>query len=305
MLRTFSLIGGGIVAFAGLLVFVGCSASTPSGSPSPSANATSDQAAPAADATEAQAAPGGDEEHGHKPGAHGGIIVSLGRDSYHVEAIVTAAGELRLHTLGNDESRVVDVEVQDLIAYVKPAGGTDSTSIEVKPQPQPGDAEGKASLFVAQLPDSLIGQSIDVTVPNITIGGERFRLGFTTKSDAHGSEAMPSKVADEAERKLYLTPGGLYTLADIEANGNVTASQKFVGFQATHDLKPKVGDKICPVTLTKANPKCSWIVGGKNYEFCCPPCVDEFVAQAKTKPDEVKEPDHYVKRESTTGTELK
>lgn len=246
-----------------------------------------------------------DEEHGHKPGAHGGIIVSLGRDSYHVEAIVTKEGQLRLHTLGNDESRVIDVQIQDLLAYVKVPDGADSTTVEVKPLPQPGDAEGKASLFVAQLPEALVGQTIDVTIPNITIGGERFRLGFTTRTETHGADAMPAKVANEAEKQLYLTPGGIYTQADIEANGNVTASQKFAGFQATHDLKPKVGDKICPVTLTKANPKCSWIVGGKNYEFCCPPCVDEFVALAKSKPEEVKPPDQYVKRGSAADSELK
>lgn len=245
------------------------------------------------------------EQHGHKPGAHGGIIVSLGRDSYHVEAIVTKDGQLRLHTLGNDETRVIDVQIQDLLAYVKTPDGADSTSVEVKPLPQPGDAEGKASLFVAQLPEPLVGQTIDVTIPNITIGSERFRLGFTTKTETHGAEAMPAKVANEAEKHLYLTPGGIYTQADIEANGNVTASQKFAGFQATHDLKPKVGDKICPVTLTKANPKCSWIVGGKSYEFCCPPCVDEFVGLAKSKPEEVKSPDQYVKRSSAADSELK
>lgn len=303
MLRTFSFVGGG-VAFI-VLLLVGCSTSTPTAS----SDTASDKSREAPVATSAAALPSdtavGDEEHGHKAGAHGGIIVSLGRDSYHVEAIVTSAGELRLYTLGNDESRVVDVEAQELIAYVKPEGASDSTSIEIKPQSQPGDADGKASLFVAQLPEALVGKSIDVTVPNITIGGERFRLGFTNKSEQHGSDAMPAKVADEAERKLYLTPGGLYTPADIEANGNVTVSQKFATFQAAHDLNPKVGDKICPVTLTKANPKCSWIVGGKSYEFCCPPCVDEFVKLAKSKPEDVKEPDHYVKRETATGTELK
>lgn len=246
-----------------------------------------------------------DEAHGHKAGAHGGIIVSLGRDSYHVEAIVTKEGELRLYTLSNDESRVIDVEIQQLLAYVKTPEGSDSSSIEVKALPQPGDADGKASLFVAQLPEALIGQSIDVTIPNITIGGERFRLGFTTKTETHGLDAMPAKVANEAEKQLYLTPGGAYTQADIEANGNVTASKKFAGFQATHDLKPKNGDKICPVTLTKANPKCAWIVGGKNYEFCCPPCVDEFVAMAKSKPDEVKTPDEYVKRPTVAEKDLK
>lgn len=305
MSRTFSLIGGGVVAVAALLVVVGCTTSTPSGSSSSSANAKGGNDSAFAGAAAIPKEQGDEGEHGHKAGAHGGIIVSLGRDSYHVEAIVTSGGELRLYTLGNDESRVIDVAVQDLVAYVKPAGGLDSTSIEIKPQPQPGDSEGKASLFVAQLSPELVGQSIDVTVPNITIGGERFRLGFTTKSDEHGEAVMPAKVADEAERQLYLTPGGLYSQADIEANGNVTVSQKFATFQAAHDLNPKVGDKICPVTLTKANPKCSWIVGGKTYEFCCPPCVDEFVKLAKSKPEDVKEPAHYVKRDTSADTQLK
>ena len=46
--------------------------------------------------------------------------------------------------------------------------------------------------------------------------------------------------------------------------------------------------------MTKANPKFSWVVGGKTYEFCCPPCVDEFVAQAKAG-GEIGEPEDYVK----------
>jgi hypothetical protein len=107
---------------------------------------------------------------------------------------------------------------------------------------------------------------------------------------------MPAKVNDEEERKLYLTPGGKYTEADIKANGGVTASQKFRGFVARHDLKPKPGDRICPITLTKANPACAWVVGGKRYEFCCPPCVDEFVNAAKESPEELKEPEDYVKK---------
>lgn len=294
----------GSVSLAVLLA-VGCSQSS---SKSSAANASSDIQNPnqktqagAGPATAATAS--GDaaaEEHGHKAGEHGGIIVSIGRDSYHVEAIITSTGEVRLYTLGNDESRIQDIEFQNLVAYVKPAGGADSTSIEIKPEPQPGDGQKKSSLFVGQLPSDLVGKSIDVTVPNITIAGERFRLGFTTKTEAHGEDAMPGKVVAEEEKNLYLTPGGIYTQADIEANGNMTVSQKFAGFMASHDLNPKVGDKICPVTLTKANPKCSWIVGGKTYEFCCPPCVDEFVKTAKAKPEDVKEPDYYVKRDAKT-----
>lgn len=108
---------------------------------------------------------------------------------------------------------------------------------------------------------------------------------------------MPEKVADEAaEKTLYLTPAGKYTEADIEANGHATVSQKFKDFKSAHDLHPKAGDKICPITLTKANPKCTWVVGGKEYEFCCPPCVDEFVRLAKQEPEKIEDPGVYVKR---------
>jgi len=261
---------------------VGCNSSNP---PHPKG------AAPPAAAAKA------DEEHGHKPGAHGGIIVSIGQDSYHAEAVFEKGGLLRLFTLDNDESKLLEVEAKPLTAYVKEEGGTEATSFSLKPEPQPGDKPGQTSQFVGQLPGDLAGKRLEVTIPSLTIRGERFRVGFTSAaSAAHGGGGMPAKVADESERKLYLTPGGKYTEADIKANGNVTASVKFAGFKAEHDLKPKPGEKICPVTLTKANPKCTWVVGGKTYEFCCPPCVDEFVQLAKEKPDEIKEPEEYRKK---------
>lgn len=286
------------ISISCLLLFAGCSPSAPDSVAAPSHSSTQPTDSNQASGAEATT----DEEHGHKEGAHGGIIVSLGRDSYHVEAIVTSGGELRLYTLGNDETRVIDIGAQKLSGFVQPSEGGESVAIEIAPQPQPGDGESKASLFIAQLPEGLVGKTINVTVPSMTIEGERFRLGFTTKkseSEGHGDVAMPEKATDDAERELYLTPGGIYTQADIEANGKVTASQKFATFKAAHDLKPKVGDKICPVTLTKANAQCSWIIGGKTYEFCCPPCVDEFLGLAKTKPDQVKPPEDYVKSEAS------
>jgi hypothetical protein len=295
--------GSMAIVAAFTLTFAGCSqsatkddgslAATPSGSSTQPASDGGAVSAPNASATAEH-----EGEHSHTAGAHGGTIVSLGRNSYHVEAIVTTTGELRLYTLGSDESRVIDIETQDLVAYAKTSGGTDATSIALKAQPQPGDASGKSSLFVAQLPQSLVAVAVDVTIPNITIRGERFRLGFTTKTDDHADAVMPGKVADEAEKKLYLSPGGLYTQADIEANGRMTASEKFKGFRAKHDLHPKPGDKICPVTLTLANPACTWIIGGKKYEFCCPPCVDNFLEMAKSEQTakEIQDPEYYVKK---------
>jgi hypothetical protein len=288
-----SLAGALVLTAAGGLALGGCSQQ---GSPEAPKPATA--VAPTAGPPNAPAAAGGsakEEEHGHKPGEHGGILVSLGRDSYHVEAVFEAGGTLRLYTLGQDESRVIDVESQTLKGFVKPVGGNDATAVAFVPEPQEGDAAGRTSQFAGTLPAELVGKSVTVTIPNIVISGERFRLGFDSSVAAH-SEGMPGKVADREEQELYLTPGGLYTQADIEANGSITASQKFDGLKSSHDLEPKAGDRICPITLTKANPQFSWIVDGKSYEFCCPPCVDEFVRTAKVSPDSIKEPTEYVKR---------
>ena len=232
-------------------------------------------------------------EHVHKPGSHGGIIVSIGRDSYHAEAVFEKGGVLRLFLLGKDESTLLETEGQTLTAYVKKLGATDSVSFVLKPEPQSGDAKGKTSQFVGRFPRELDGKQLDVTIPVLRIGAERFRVSFQNAVDEH---ALPAKVEDDEERQLYLTPGGIYTAQDIEANGKMTASQKFKGKMAAHNLEPQVGERICPITLTKANPKFSWVIGGKTYQFCCPPCVDEFVNTAKTKPDEIKAPEEYVKR---------
>ena len=98
------------------------------------------------------------------------------------------------------------------------------------------------------------------------------------------------------ERALYLTPGGAYTSADIRANGNQTVSQKYPDFAAAHNDSPRPGDRICPITKTLANPRLTWVVGGKTYLFCCPPCVREFVSLAKKNPAAIQPPDAYVKK---------
>ena len=263
------------------------------------ATATSEQTAEVPSAPNESPSQAGvpDEDHGHKPGAHGGNIVSLGRDSYHVEAVFEKGGTLRLYTLGQDESRVIDVEKQTLKGFAKGQGDTEAQPFTLEAVPQDGDADGRTSQFVGTLPMQNSNSEVEITVPNIVISGERFRLGFKSASESHDEEeGMPNKVADDEERQLYLTPGGSYTEQDIRANGGVTASVKFKGIKSAHDMFPKEGDKICPITKTKANPKFSWVIGGKAYEFCCPPCVDEFIKTAKATPTEIKDPSEYVKR---------
>ena len=242
--------------------------------------------------------PLGADAHPHIPGAHGGIIVPIGADSFHAEAVIEKSGNLRLLLLGKDESRIQEVDLQSLKAYVKATTETDATPIELVATPQEGDASGKTSQFVGQLPDAVIGKPIDVTIPNLRIGEERFRVGFSTaakSNDVSHETMMPAAIPTNAERDLYFTPGGRYTAADIQANGNLVASKKFKGVMSAHNMSPEKGDRICPVTLTKANPKFTWIINGKSYEFCCPPCVDEFVRIAKESPEQLKDPEHYIK----------
>jgi hypothetical protein len=233
-------------------------------------------------------------EHGHKAGSHGGNIVAIGRDNYHAEAIFEKEGTLRLYLLGKDETREQEVEAQTLRGFARRAAGTSSLPIELQPQPQPEDAPGKTSQFVGQLPAELRGQKTELSF-RITIAGERYRFTVETPQTGH-AEPMPDKVADDAERKLYLTPGGLYTVADIKANGERTASVAFKGLMPTHDAHPRSGERICPISETKANPQFAWVIGGQKYEFCCPPCVDEFLTQAKEHPEAVKPSAAYIQK---------
>ena len=109
---------------------------------------------PAEKAAEPKAPPAKvDEEHGHKPGSHGGIIVSLGKDSYHAEAVFEKGRKVRLYMLGKEETRVQEVDAQDLNGFVTPDGSTEAVPVTFKPEPQAGDAKGKTSLFVATSPD--------------------------------------------------------------------------------------------------------------------------------------------------------
>jgi YHS domain-containing protein len=236
-----------------------------------------------------------EEDHGHKPGAHGGIIVSLGRDSYHAEAVFEKGRKVRLYMLGKEETRVQEVDAQELSAFVTADGSTEAVPVVFKPEPQQGDAKGKTSLFVATLPEDMAGKKVQITINNITVGGERFRIGFGNEVLAH-ADSMPVKKTTEEERKLFLTPGGLYTAADVEANGKTIPAVKYNGIRPTHDSHPKPGQKICPISETVSNPKFTWVIAGKTYEFCCIPCIEEFLATAKEKPAEIKDPSAYVKK---------
>lgn len=244
----------------------------------------------------------GKKKTGHDVEGHpGGVHVSFAQGKYYAEAVLHKGGSVHLFLFGKDLSKVVEAEMQKVTAYVRRIGDKEFVTFELKPEPLEGDEKGYTSRFSGEVPKELWNQELEITIPALKLGGERYHLAFQTTDkpgEGHGSEVpMPASNAEaDEERKLYLTAAGLYTAEDIKANGNTIASEKFKTFKARHDIKPKVGDKICPVTLTKANPECTWIIGGKKYEFCCPPCVEEFVKLAKEDPKAIKGPEEYVKK---------
>ena len=283
-----SLVVASSLFAVGTLVVVGCT--QPTATPPTASNPDPSVATAATTNTPAltSSAPTQGDEHPHIPGAHGGIIIPIGSDSYHAEAVIEKDGVFRLLMLGADETRIQEVDVQAVKAYIKGTGDTDATPIDMLATPQEGDASGKTSQFVGQLPAAVIGKTIDVTIPNLRIGTERFRVGFTTAVE---------------EQQLYFTAAGKYGEADIQANGPLSAGAKFRGFMSKHDMSPKPGDFICPVTFTKANSKIQWQVNGKKYLFCCPPCVDEFVRMAKEEPESLQEPEEFIQKPREGQTE--
>jgi hypothetical protein len=233
--------------------------------------------------------------------SHGGVIEVAG--DHHLEAAIEKGGKLRVYILGKDESELVPISTSALSAEVQTEKEMEARRVQLRAQPQSGEPAGKSSRFVGTLPPSLGERPLTLTV-NVPLDEKQYRVRFelkphTAEEDSHAETAMPTGVGDggeSAERELYFTPKGRYTLADIRANGAQLPSEKFKGLFASHNMHPRTGDRLCPITRTLANQKFTWIVGGKKYLFCCPPCVDEFVRMSRENPESIQPPEAYVKR---------
>jgi len=232
-------------------------------------------------------------------GPHGGAVIELGKN--HGEFVVDHGKKTAtVYILDGKVKDAAPIATDKLLLSVK----TPQFQVELKADPQAGDPKGKCSRFTALHENFAKEQLFEGTV-SLEIDGKPYLGDFKQEAhkdhdgrmamkDQHG-RPVEAKPAD-AQTALFLEPGGSYTEADIKANGTLTVEQKYKNFKANHDLKPAVGAKICPITLTKANSELTWIIGGKKYEFCCPPCVEEFVELAKTTPAEIKDPSAYIKK---------
>lgn len=284
----------------GTVIVIGCSATVGDPPSTVSHPAPTQKQAPAP--AVAQAAPQLELQAPmpqHAPGHFGGFIAEFGGDPdnhYHAEAVFEKGGIVKLYTLGKDETRILEVELQTLEAHARAVDDMESSPLEFTPMLQEGDRRGMTALFQAQLPEHLRGKHVILTIP-LTIEGERFRFRIASTTESNpGQAAMPAGVSADKEQNLFLKPGGKYTQADIDANGRTTPAVKFKGMKAAHDMRPKTGDRLCPITMTKANPAFTWIIDGQSYQFCCPPCIDELVLQAKEQPAALKPANSFIKK---------
>jgi hypothetical protein len=247
--------------------------------------------------------------HAHRSG-HGGQIEVVG--DHHVEALLQKGGRLWVYTLGRQETELAPISAPALSAEAQVGEELDFVPFQLQAQPHPGEPAGQSSRFLGTLPPALIGRPMALTL-TVPLGEKQYRVRFSFEEHARddaphsggeehaaGMPALPPGVEEsggsEAERELYQTPGGRYTAADIQVNGLQPPSVKFRGIFASHDMHPRPGDRLCPITSTLASPRFAWTADGKQYLFCCPPCIDEFVRLAKEKPELVRPPEAYVKR---------
>jgi hypothetical protein len=234
------------------------------------------------------------ELHPHRPAQHGGEIHSLADDSYHFETVLLSDGTLKVFTYGRDETAPLPVPADRATGYWRREGEQISHEFELVPEPQAGDPKGTTTRFTANLPEISSNQPAVFSVPAFVLGGKPRRLAWSTLAQ-HRDASMPEELPLASQREVYLRAGGKYTEDDIIANGSTTAAQRYASFRPRHDRNPRSGDYLCPITGTKANLDCSWVVSGDRYFFCCPPCIDEFVQTAKEADEDLPPSASFVK----------
>lgn len=87
----------------------------------------------------------GEEGHAHGPGPHDGTVADWGGGKYHVEFTVDHdKQEATVYVLGTDEKTPTPIDSEEITLTINEP----SLTTALKPSPQEGDPEGKASRFV-------------------------------------------------------------------------------------------------------------------------------------------------------------
>ena len=107
-------------------------------------------------------------------------------------------------TLGADETKVLEVEAEPVMAFVRQATDTEQQSIVLRPEPQTNDAKGKTSQFVAKTSAPVL-ENVKMVVsgaqageiypkpddlPDLFAGGQMVALELARAARARGDEVL-------------------------------------------------------------------------------------------------------------------
>lgn len=99
------------------------------------------------------------DDHAHPTeGPHGGELVELGDEEYHAELLHDeAAGTVTVYLLDAAAVAAADTDATELTVNLSHEG--ERKTFVLTPEPQDGDAEGRASKFVST--DAALGEELD------------------------------------------------------------------------------------------------------------------------------------------------
>ena len=236
-------------------------------------------------------------DHDHEIGPHGGIIVAINDDDphYHAEFKMEDDGRIRVFLSAEKPEQVVEVKPQIMIARAMVPGDGEARSIVLRPAEVMSAEPKNTSQFWGRITPDLVGRKFTLKVEGLEIENRKF--DFAVASGEASDAPERSQAAAAFERDLVLKPRGAYTQEDINASGRDIPSLKYKDVRTRHSTRPKRGDRLCPVSRIKADARITWVVRGKTYQFCCPPCVVDFVALAKDRPDDIVAPEDLVSKQ--------
>lgn len=167
-IRFLSLIGFsfGIITTSALMAVVGCG--------------------PAAPKPEAGKAAAHVEDAHPSEGPHGGHLIELGKEEYHIELVHDdKAGEVTFYVLDGTAKKAVPIDAVEMVVNLKHDGKAEQFKVAAKPES--GDTAGTSSRFFSadkELAGDLDAEGADAELV-VTIGGKQFR---GTIEHEHGKE---------------------------------------------------------------------------------------------------------------------
>jgi hypothetical protein len=131
--------------------------------------------------------------HNHPTkGPHGGSLIELGKEEYHVEMLHDdAAGTVTFHVLDSSATKMVPIDATEIVVNLKHGGKAEQFKVAAKADPT--DPAGKSSRFIStdkELAEDLEAEGADPELV-LMIGATQFRGKIEHKhepKEATGSE---------------------------------------------------------------------------------------------------------------------